>query len=79
VAHGSRLVDFLAAFCRTGGNKTAAADELYISRASLYDRISKVERILGVDLGDPEVLLGLHFALLARETQRRPDLAVLTG
>ncbi|MGN6606691.1 MAG: PucR family transcriptional regulator [Jatrophihabitans sp.] len=66
--HGTRLVEFLEVLCRHGANKTAAADELYISRASLYDRITKVERVLGVDLGDPEVVLGLHFALLARGT-----------
>jgi purine catabolism regulator len=78
-AHGSRLVDFLAAFCRNGGNKTAAAEVLFISRAALYDRIAKVEKVLGVNLADPEVILALHFAVLARETMRRPNLAVLTG
>ena len=75
-AHGSRLFDFLAAYCRCGGNKTAAAAELFISRAALYDRIGKVERVLGVDLADPAVVVGLHFAVLARETLGRPDLAV---
>jgi purine catabolism regulator len=75
-AHGSRLTEFLAAYCRCGGNKTAAAAELFISRAALYDRISKVERILGVDLADPAVVVGLHFAVLARETLHSPDLSV---
>jgi purine catabolism regulator len=75
-AHGSRLFDFLAAYCRCGGNKTAAAAELFISRAALYDRIGMVQRVLGVDLADPAVLVGLHFAVLAHETLRRPDLAV---
>jgi purine catabolism regulator len=75
-AHGSRLFDFLAAYCRCGGNKTAAAAELFISRAALYDRIGKVERVLGVDLADPAVVVGLHFAVLARETLGRPELAV---
>jgi PucR family transcriptional regulator, purine catabolism regulatory protein len=75
-AHGSRLYDFLAAYCRCGGNKTAAAAELFISRAALYDRIGKVEQVLGVDLADPAVVVGLHFAVLARETLGRPDLAV---
>jgi purine catabolism regulator len=78
-AHGTRLYDFLAAYCRTGGNKTAAAAELFISRPALYDRIVKVERLLGVDLADPEIVLALHFAVLARETMRRPNLAVVTG
>jgi len=78
-AHGTRLTEFLTAFCRAGGNKTAAAEQLFISRAALYDRIAKVQRVLGVDLADPEVVLALHFAVLARETMRRPNLAVLTG
>lgn len=78
-AHGSRLYEFLAAYCRHGGNKTAAAEQLFISRAALYDRIAKVEKVLGVSLADPEVVLALHFAVLARETMRRPDLAVLSG
>jgi purine catabolism regulator len=78
-AHGTRLYAFLAAYCRNGANKTAAAEELFISRPALYDRIAKVEKVLGVDLAEPEVLLSLHFAVLARETMRRPDLAVLTG
>ncbi|MFN2562938.1 MAG: PucR family transcriptional regulator [Jatrophihabitans sp.] len=77
--HGTRLYEFLAAYCRCGGNKTAAAAELFISRAALYDRITKVERVLGVDLADREVVVGLHFAVLARETMRRPDLAVVRG
>jgi purine catabolism regulator len=78
-AHGTRLFEFLAAFCRNGANKTAAAEELFISRAALYDRIAKVEKVLSVNLADPEVILSLHFAVLARETMRRPNLAVLTG
>jgi purine catabolism regulator len=75
-AHGTRLYTFLTAYCRAGGNKTAAAAELFISRAALYDRIAKVERVLGVDLSDAEVVVGLHFAVLARETLGAPALAV---
>jgi purine catabolism regulator len=78
-AHGTRLTEFLTVFCRCGGNKTAAAEQLFISRAALYDRIVKVQKVLGVDLSDPEVVLGLHVALLARETRRSPNLAVLPG
>ena len=78
-AHGTRLYDFLTVYCRCGGNKTAAAAQLFISRAALYDRMAKVQRVLGVDLADPEVVVGLHFAVLARETLERPDLAVVRG
>lgn len=78
-ARGSRLTDFLATYCRCGGNKTAAANALFISRAALYDRIGKVQRVLGVDLADPAIVVGLHFALLARETLETPELAVRRG
>ena len=73
---GTRLYDFLAAYCRAGGNKTEAAAGLFISRAALYDRMRKVEQVLDVDLADPGVILALHFAVLARDTLNRPDLAV---
>lgn len=75
-ATGSRLFDFLAAYCRYGGNKTKTASALFISRPALYDRIAKVQQILGVDLSDAEVVLGLHVAVLTRETLRQPELAV---
>lgn len=75
-ANGSQLFDFLAAYCRCGGNKTATANALFMSRPALYDRIEKVQRILDIDLSDAEIVLGLHVAILARETMRRPDLAV---
>ncbi|SHG97599.1 Sugar diacid utilization regulator [Jatrophihabitans endophyticus] len=74
-ADADRLLDVLTAYCRTGASKTDTAAALFVSRASLYDRLRKLERILGVDLADPDVVLGLHFALLARETLARPDLA----
>ncbi len=80
VAHdrdrGTQLVQFLTAYCRAGGNKSAAAAQLFISRAALYERIARVERILAADLGDADTVLSLHFALLARETLHRPGLAV---
>lgn len=78
-AHGTRLFDFVAAFCQCGGNKTATAAQLFVSRAALYDRIARVQRLLGVDLADPEVVLALHFAVLSRHTLQRPQLAVRSG
>jgi purine catabolism regulator len=69
----------LAAFCRAGGNKTAAAAALFVSRASLYDRLRRLQDALGVDLDDPEVVLGLHFAVLVHESLGRPERAVRPG
>ena len=74
--HGTALTAFLAEYCATGGNKTAAAAALFISRAALYDRIARVEKLLGVDLGDPQVVLSLHVALLARDVLDRPGTSV---
>lgn len=66
-ARGTDLVAVLSAYCRAGGNKARTATRAHISRASLYDRLARIERILGVDLADPEIVLSLHVALLARE------------
>ncbi|WP_323369530.1 PucR family transcriptional regulator [Streptomyces alkaliterrae] len=62
--HGTRLLDVLAALLDSG-DKTAAAAALHVSRPVLYDRLARVERILGVDLADPETRTSLHTALLA--------------
>ncbi|TWP34051.1 PucR family transcriptional regulator [Leekyejoonella antrihumi] len=73
---GSQLYEFLSVFCRCGGRKTETAHALFISRPAVYNRILKVQQVLGVDLSDAEVVLGLHAAVLARETMRQPTLAV---
>jgi purine catabolism regulator len=49
------------------GSKSAAAAELNVSRPVLYDRIRRLERLLGRDLDDAEVRTSLHLALLAAE------------
>jgi len=46
------------------GNKVAAAEALNLSRPVLYDRIAKLERLLGRSLADAEVRTSLHLALL---------------
>jgi len=67
----SRLdADLLAAlrvYLDTGRNKSATADALHVSRPALYDRLSRLESVLGVDLDDTETCLALHVALLASE------------
>ena len=74
-----RLFEVLAAYCRSGGNKTEAAAAVFVSRASLYDRLRRIEQVLDVDLSDPDVVLGLHFAVVAREALTIPALAVRPG
>jgi PucR family transcriptional regulator, purine catabolism regulatory protein len=65
-AHGTNLMEVLRAATSQGANKTAAAASLHLSRAAYYERLARVERILGVNLADPESRTSLHVALLAR-------------
>ncbi|MBQ0983791.1 PucR family transcriptional regulator ligand-binding domain-containing protein [Streptomyces sp. F63] len=65
--HGTGLYEVLRVLLTTG-DKTAAAAALHISRPVLYDRIARIERILGLDLSDAETRTSLHVAVLARGT-----------
>ncbi|WP_329311809.1 PucR family transcriptional regulator [Streptomyces sp. NBC_01262] len=69
--HGTDLVRILTVYLDAGRNKSAAADAAHLSRPSFYDRLHRVERILGVDLDQVESCLSLHVALLALEAVRR--------
>lgn len=46
------------------GSKSAAAQALNVSRPVLYERIARIERILGASLSDAEVRSSLHVAFL---------------
>lgn len=69
--HGTDLVRILTAYLACGRNKSAAADAAHLSRPSFYDRLHRLERVLGVDLDQVESCLSLHVALLALEAVRR--------
>jgi purine catabolism regulator len=69
--HGTDLVRILTVYLDHGRNKSAAADAAHLSRPSFYDRLHRVERILGVDLDQVESCLSLHVALLTLEAVRR--------
>ncbi|MBV9024109.1 MAG: PucR family transcriptional regulator ligand-binding domain-containing protein [Streptomycetaceae bacterium] len=69
--NGTDLVRILSAYLASGRNKSAAADTVHMSRPAFYDRLHKVERILGTDLDQVESCLSLHVALLALEAVRR--------
>jgi purine catabolism regulator len=64
------LVRILTAYLACGRNKSAAADAAHLSRPSFYDRLRRVERVLGTDLDQVESCLSLHVALLALEAVR---------
>lgn len=63
---GTRLVPTLEALCQHGGRKAETARAMHLNRQALYDRIARLEQVLGVDTGDPEALLELQLALRAR-------------
>lgn len=69
-SHGSNLTEALSVYLEHGGNKSAAASAAHLSRPSFYERLRRIERILGVDLDSVESRLSLQVALLALESVR---------
>ncbi len=68
--HGSDLVGALETYLSNGGNKSAAASKAHLSRPAFYERLRKIEHVLGVDLDSVESCLSLHVALLALDSVR---------
>ena len=68
-ADGARteLLAALRALLLHPASKTEAAASLHLSRAAFYDRLARIEAVLGVDLDDPDVRVSLHVALVADE------------
>ena len=61
------LLTALRAYLDAGRNKSATAAALHLSRPALYDRLTRLESVLGVDLDDTETCLALHVAVLAAD------------
>ncbi len=64
------LLDVLAAYLAAGGNKAEAAKSSHLARPTFYERLRRIERILGTDLSSAESRTSLHVALLALEASR---------
>jgi PucR family transcriptional regulator, purine catabolism regulatory protein len=64
------LISVLAAYLAAGGNKAAAAKNSHLARPTFYQRLHRIERILGTDLSSAESRTSLHVALLALEAAR---------
>lgn len=69
---GTALADVLHAYLAHGRNKSAAADALHVSRPAFYQRLTKIEQILDIDIDLDAVdsCLSLHVALLALDSIR---------
>jgi purine catabolism regulator len=65
-----QLMPTLEALCAHGGRKAETARALHLNRQALYDRIARLEDVLGVDVSDTHALLGLHLAIHARRHLR---------
>lgn len=57
-------LELLELFLNHGGNKSTLAKESYLSRPTLYARLTKLEDKLGVSLGTAESRASLQVALL---------------
>lgn len=68
---GSDLVHVLGLYLGSGRNKVLTAQRAHLSRPALYERLRRIERVLGVDLEDVESCASLHVALLALDSVRR--------
>ncbi len=66
--HGTSLTSLLAAYLDTGGNKAQTARRAHLARPTLYERLSHIERVLGVSLDSAPSRTSLHVALLAQQT-----------
>jgi PucR family transcriptional regulator, purine catabolism regulatory protein len=64
------LLDALAAYLAAGGNKAEAAKQAHLARPTFYERLRRIERILGTGLDSAESRTSLHVALLALEAAR---------
>ena len=61
------LIGVLSAYLAAGGNKAAAAKNSHLARPTFYQRLHRIERILGTDLSSAESRTSLHVALFALE------------
>jgi purine catabolism regulator len=62
----SKLLPTLELYLEHGGRKTDTARALHLERQSLYNRIRRIESLLGGSLDDADVRLGTHLALRVR-------------
>jgi hypothetical protein len=69
-AHPSDLVRTLEVHLRNGCSPTRTASLLHIGRQSLYQRLERIESLLGLEIDDPDLLGHLLTALCAHRIVR---------
>lgn len=75
-AHPSDLVRTLEVHLRNGCSPTRTAALLHIGRQSLYQRLERIESLLGLEIGDPDLLGELLAAACAHRVVRGVEGAV---
>lgn len=70
---GTDLVSVLRTYLDSGRNKSAAADASHLSRPSFYERLHRIESVLGVDLDSVSSCLSLHVALRGLDAIRAEE------
>jgi purine catabolism regulator len=65
-----QLLGTLRAYLENGRNKSAAATAAHLSRPAFYERLSRIARVLDIDLDSVDACLSLHVALLALDAIR---------
>lgn len=72
------LLPTLRAFLTHGGNKSRAADALYVQRRTLYYRLERIAALVGLPLDDVETQQRLHLAVRGYDLLRRQQITRLT-
>jgi PucR family transcriptional regulator, purine catabolism regulatory protein len=71
-AAGSQMLTALTAYLEAGGNKAEAAKRAHLARPTLYERLRRIEEVLGVSLDSAQSRTSLHVAVLAQAAAREP-------
>ena len=68
----TELLRTLSTFARNRYNATVAADELFVARSTLLNRLKRIEELTGIDLDSFEerVYLGMSLIAIANDPER---------
>jgi PucR family transcriptional regulator, purine catabolism regulatory protein len=71
-ASGGQLLATLTAYLEAGGNKAEAAKRANLARPTMYERLRRIEAVLGVSLDSAQSRTSLHVAVMAQAPAREP-------
>jgi purine catabolism regulator len=77
--HGTDLTNVLRVFLQQGLNKSLTARRLFLSRPALYERLTRIEQVVGVSLTAGETALSLHVAIRALDCMREGNRRLSSG